>query len=407
MPRSLVFSESNMIKGNVFKFEERLHTPVNKYIENGAILTTYFSQDEDRSTADRGSGDVDELYGKKSPLRWNQINDMPLFQFGQANPENVEEGQVEDINIEGECQIVPGTITPRQYDVFIVNHVKMVHLFEVTAVHYDSMKPDGYYKISYRLHSTLQNEIDTIKSRVINVYHMDLRAIGTSRDVLIREDDFMYRSRVEKMTNKMIDAYCALFYNERHNCFLFHHPETGLDWFDMCGNEFMARYSLMNRPDAARVIVLQDKIRDSRMGIYNNNSVYNWLEMGAPERLLQKFYFTISDAEAYPISSFAQWGDGNVQIMKPLSIQESGINNQRYSIFDEDQLAAFMDGTKSPSGSEYDLLIWKYIHMESKIQLRDISLTLGDALISSVKHIDTYLYTPMIIYIIRQILGMC
>ena len=75
------------------------------------------------------------------------------------------------------------------------------------------------------------------------------------------------------MVNQMISSYRALFYNERHNCFLYHDPETGMDLFDMCGNEFMSIYSVMNMRNSTKVIVLTDKVRDHRMycGVYNGS----------------------------------------------------------------------------------------------------------------------------------------
>lgn len=401
----LVFSEENLIRGNVFKFEERLHSPLNKYVENGAILTTYFSQDENISTVDRGTGDIDKLFGKHSPFRWHKINNVPLYGFGQANPENTEENNIEDISIEGECQIIPDTVAPKQYDLFIINHLQMVHLFVVTAVHYDSMKPDGYYKINYRLWSTAQETIDKVEAQCLDTSYMDLRAIGTSTNPVVKEEDYLYRTRVEKMVDAMIDAYRGLYYNDRHNCFLYTNPSDGLRWFDLCGNEFMARYSIINHQDSTKVIVLHDKIQDNQMAVYNNNSVYNWLELGAPERLLQRFYFILHDASAYPLSSFELWGDGDVQIMQPISIRHAKINNQQYSFFDTDQLNAFLDKTKEPESSEYDKLIWRYIHKGNDIGVKDVSLYTGDALLNSIRHMDTFLYTPMIIYIIRQILG--
>ena len=39
----LIFDEKTLYDGNIFKFEDRLQTHVNKYIEGGAILTIYFS----------------------------------------------------------------------------------------------------------------------------------------------------------------------------------------------------------------------------------------------------------------------------------------------------------------------------------------------------------------------------
>jgi hypothetical protein len=400
----LIFSEQNMIEGNIFKYEQRLKTHLNKYTDNGAILTTYYSQNENESTVDRGLQTIDELFGNKSPLRFNKIDNLPLYGFGQANPDNTDEMQIEDINVEGDCQILPATIVPKPHDVFMINHLKMVALFEVTSVTYDSMKVEGFYKIHYRLLSTNEETIDKLNNQVVQKYQTDLNAVGSNINPIIQEDDYFYRVQVERMINSMISSYRALFYNQRHNCFLYHNPDTGEDWFDMCGNEFIAKHSLMNPSNATKVIVLHEKIRDSQFPLYYNNSVYNWLEIGAPARLLQKFHFLLNYSDGYPDSSFYQWGD-DVQIMTPIDNSQSKINFQEHSFFDSEQLRAFSEGLE-PSASEYDALIWKYIHKVHTLSIRDVSLTTGDALLSSIRHIDVYLYTPIIIYIIRQILQM-
>ena len=125
MSGQLIFNEESLINGNIFKFEQRLQSHVNKYIENGGILTEYYSQREDATTVDRGTRDIDQLFGNKSPLRFNRIENLPLYGFGQANPDNTDEQQIEDINVEGDCIILPSTIVPKPMDFFRINHLKM------------------------------------------------------------------------------------------------------------------------------------------------------------------------------------------------------------------------------------------------------------------------------------------
>ena len=401
---SLIFDESTMMDGNIFKFESRLHSSLNKYVENGAIFTTYYSLDENSSTVDRGTKDVDKLFGKGAPLRYNEIQGFPVYGFGQANPENTDEQQIEDINVEGECVILPSTIVPNPYDFFIVQHLQATNLFMVTNVSYDSMKPEGYYKIRYRLYSTSHETIQNLQTyQVVGKYKFDMNSIGTQLNPIISQEDAVTKSQISKMLGQMITSYRALFYNERHNCFLYHDNESGLDWFDMCGNEFMAKYSLMNYDNSSKVIVLHDKLQEPQFPIRYNNSVYNWLEMGAPRRFLQKFYFLLSPASTYPYSSFSQWGDDDVQVIHPIGTNEVKLNSQEYSFFNETQFRCFMDPNNEPL-NEYDKLIWKFIYKEN-INMEDVSLYTGDALFSSVKHHDIFFYTPIVVYIIRRILG--
>lgn len=401
----LIFDESTMIDGNIFQYESRLKSSMNKYIEGGAMFVDYFVQDENSSTVDRGLQDIEQLFGSKAPLRYNEIEDFPLYGFNQLKPEGTDEQQIEDFNVNGECVVLPSTIVPKPYDFFIIKHLRMNGLFMVTNVEYDSMKAEGYYKITYRLQSTSHETIQSLRQKVLQKYQMDLNSIGTGVNPIVKQEDAVLKSRINQMTSKMIEAYRGMFYNERHNCFLFRDPETGMDVFDMCGNEFMAKYALMNYPNSPTVIVLNDKLREPQFLRYYTNSVYNWLELGAPLRMLSRFpYFTL-DVSGYLYSSFVQWGDLDTHVIYPLSNSERG-SETTLTFFNDEQFRAFLDPDQPAFANEYDLLMWKYINKQSSLSINDISLYLGDALLSSVNHRDVFLYTPIIIYIIRQILRM-
>ena len=399
----LIFDEKTMLDGNIFKFEQRLHSHMNKYIDNGAILTTYYSQDLNSSTVDRGLKDIEELFGKKAPLRYNEINNFPLYGFDKINPENTDEQNIEDFNVNGTCIIQPSTIIPRPLDFFMINHLKMVAIFEVTNVKYDSMKQDGFYQIDYRLHATSKDVVDKIKKQVMKVMYTDLDAIGSERNPIIEEDDFILRGQIKQMVNTMIKNYRAMFYSQQHNCFLFRDPDSGYDIFDMCGNEFMARHSIMNYENSSSVIVLNSKIVDKQFPIRYANSVYQWLELGAPHRLLRKFEYLLDESSIYPSSSFNQYYDNDVYIMQPLSTREVGIITDKHEFFDNVTFNA-LDEDVEPL-NEYEKLIWKFIH-RTDLTIKDVSLYTADALISAVRHQDIFLYTPIIIYIIREILSM-
>lgn len=403
MSGGLIFDEQSLLDGNIFKFEQRLKSHTNKYIENGALLTTFFNIRENATTVDRGLQDIDQLFGHKSPLRFDKILNLPVYGFGQLVPNNSDETGVEDINVEGECTILPSTIVPKQNSFFIINHLKMKGIFQVVDVHYDSMKIEGYYKIRYRLHSTSDEILQNLEKQTVETYHCDLDAVGSNINPIIKKDDFVKRSQIEQMINKMIESYRSLFYDERHNCFLYFHQDTGMRWFDLCGNEFIAKHSLMNPSNSNKVIILHEKIRDRQLSLFYNNSIYNWIEVDCPKKLLRKFHFILNDAEGYPDSSFARWNEGDIEVIQPLASYQSKVYYQELSYFDNKQLECFMDSNKYPN-FEYDQLIHRFIHNGNNISIDDISLNTADALLSSIKHKDIFLYTPIIIYIIRKIL---
>lgn len=400
----LYFDPQSMVEGNIFKYEERLKSVVAKFIEGGPTYTVYYSLNENSSTTDRWTGDVDKLFGRHAPLKYNQISNFPVYAFGHAKPENTDEQQIEDINIDGECIVLPSTIVPHPNDFFSVTYIKQPHLFQVTDVERDSAMVQGFYKIKYHLITTSYETIQAFLTyQVLGKYVFDENALSTDANSVITEETATTKEQAEQMVNQMIDAYRSLFYNERHNCFLYHDEATGWDWFDMCGNEFIAKYALMNYTNAGHVIVLHHKLIDKQFPIKYNNSIFQWIELGAPIRFLRHFYFLLGPAAAYPYSSFVLWGDDDIQIIHPLGSNEDKLNSRYLAYIDETQFNAFLNPDEEPL-NDYEKLIHRYIHKED-LSLNDISPYTADALISSVRHRDIYLYTPIIIYIIRHILG--
>lgn len=399
----LIFDEESMINGNVFKFEQRLNSHVNKYMDNGMILTTYFSQNENATTVDRGLRDIDQLFGDRSPIRMNKIKNFPLCGFGPTNPENSDEQQIEDFNVEGDCTVIPSTIVPKQYDCFIVDHLKMKAVFLVTSVNYDSMKPEGFYKIHYRLHSTSEETLLNLNKQTVATYRVELNALGSDLNPVIREDRYIERQVVKKVEEELIDNYISLFYNSRHNCFLYYHKQTGIRYFDMCGNEFMAKHNLMNYEGSSRSIILHNKLNDSQLPLYYSYSIYRWIERDAKSELVQRFYYELTDGLSYPYSSFYRWSEDDIQVIYPLAVHQTGMYNQSYTYFDNKQLESFLDPNTEPS-SIVDKIIWKYINHFDKMTLGDIPSSISDMMF--VSYIDSFFYVPILIFIIRKLLSL-
>jgi hypothetical protein len=403
-----IFNEGPMLKENLYQHEKRLKSHLSKYLaESGSMLVTFYTIRENASTVDRGIQDIEKLFGHKSPLRFNKIKDFPVYGFGQITPTNTDEIGIEDINVEGDCIIGPGTIVPNPNDFFTINHLmarKNIAIFQVIEVQYDSMRPEGYYKIRYRLISTSEETLNDLENKVVDTLHTDLNAVGSNVNPIIREDDFVHRAKVEQMLNQMIHSYRALFYNERHNCFLIDDQELGGRIFDLCGNEFIAKHSLMNPVNSTKVVMLHNKLRDSRFPVFYNNSIYSWIELDAPKRLLRGFDFKLAHAASeYVDSSFARWGDDDIQVIQPLGMHQTGLNETSYTFFNAIQLSALEQNGIEPT-SEFEKLIWKFVNKSDSLSIHDVSLYTADTLLASYKSIEVFLYTPLAIYIIRKIL---
>jgi hypothetical protein len=368
-----------------------------------ASLTTYYQIQDNRITVDRGLQSIDQLFGHYSPLRFNKIKDFPVYGLQQINPNNDDSTQIEDIQVEGECIILPSTIVPNPNDFFILNHLRMRALFRVMEVQVDSMKVDGFYKIKYQLYSCSEETLIALEKQTINTFITELNALGTELNPIIREDNFILRSKIKQMINKIIYGYRSLFYETNHNCFLYLDPETRFKWFDLCGNEFMAKHNLMNIENSSNVIVLSDKLQDQKFPLYYNMSIYNWLELHAPLSFLQPFYFNLCYASNYPGSSFELWGEDSTYVITPCRNSQEFINDNGSCYFDSKQLKAF-NGNVEPT-SDFEKIIYNFIHNKN-MTLENIPLTLADGLLMSQHLKDIFLYTPIVLYIIKQLLRM-
>ena len=400
---SLIFDEKTVLNQNIFKYESRLKANTARFMTESASLTTYYQIQDNRITVDRGLQSIDQLFGHYSPLRFNKIKDFPVYGLQQINPNNDDSTQIEDIQVEGECIILPSTIVPNPNDFFILNHLRMRALFRVMEVQVDSMKVDGFYKIKYQLYSCSEETLIALEKQTINTFITELNALGTELNPIIREDNFILRSKIKQMINKIIYGYRSLFYETNHNCFLYLDPETRFKWFDLCGNEFMAKHNLMNIENSSNVIVLSDKLQDQKFPLYYNMSIYNWLELHAPLSFLQPFYFNLCYASNYPGSSFELWGEDSTYVITPCRNSQEFINDNGSCYFDSKQLKAF-NGNVEPT-SDFEKIIYNFIHNKN-MTLEDIPLTLADGLLMSQHLKDIFLYTPIVLYIIKQLLRM-
>ena len=421
---NLVYDENSLLDQQMYKYDKFLHSRINKYTGDGKTLVTYFNINDQNSTTSLGMETHYQILGKDSPLRYDRIENMILLGFTQLNPEdsNVSSTNVRNYSLSGESFIIPGTIMPKENDFFIVNHLNMNHLFRVTAVTQDGLNANGYYKFSYSLYSTNPEELDNLRKQTIGNYVMDLQTIG-GEDLtpVISKEDHEIRSRLISMVNDMIESYIAQFYDQTHNCFICH--LNGRSLFDLCGNMFMAKHGIMIRDNCNGNIVLnENKTNDPRINMLYQKSPYKWIERDAPLRYLDTFKFRTVKAYNFVDSSFAHYG-ADVDVMIPGDAWcesptcEYFFPHDVHSIFENEQdirtcrecdcrcCPHCKDCIRNYKLERYDYIsvIHDFIHGKLT-DIHKLSLYTGDQLFDNSMAEEIYLWSPIIIYIIKQTL---
>ena len=124
--------------------------------------------------------------------------------------------------------------------------------------------------------------------------------------------------------------------------------------------------------------------------------------MDAPIHMLQRFFYTLYGSNGYIFSTFSQWHE-EVLVLNPLNINKVTELNQGASVFPKEMYNS-LNSNLVPV-NPYEKLLWKFVHHNS-LSLEDVELNTGDVLFSGSTHRDVWLYTPIIIFIIRKILSL-
>ena len=423
MPQ-LIYDENSLVNGQMYKYDKWLHSRINKYTGSGRTLVTYLSINDQNTTDSLGLNDAYQILGIDSPLRWDEIEDFPLLSMSPLSPENgtTPSTTVRNYNLSGDAFIIPGTIMPKENDFFIVNHLKMVHLIRVTEVTQDGLNTDGSYRISYSLFTTQPSEIEQLHRQVVGHYKTDLQTVG-AEDLtpIIGKEDYELRSRLIRMVDDMVENYISNYYDHTHNCFVLH--LNGMALFDMCGNTFMAKHGIMIRDNAHGNIVLNENKMNSNMAdYYYQRSVYKWIERDAPIRYLDRFKYKIVSSLEFQNSSFYNYGD-EVQVMMPGDTWcqapdcEFYFPEEVYQILEAENDARHCQTCDCPCCKfrdtcirhfklrryDYVSMIHDFIHGKIR-SIHDLSLYTGDQLFDNSMSKEVFLWTPIIIYIIKQTL---
>lgn len=421
----LIYDESALVDSQMYKYDLFLHSRLNKYTGDGRTIVTYYNINDQQTTTSLGMETHYQILGPDSPLRYDKIKQFALLGLSPLAPQDGQASttEVRNYDLSGEAFIIPGTIMPKENDFFIINHLHMNHLFRVNKVEQDGLNTDGSYKINYDLFTTNPPEIDCLEQQVVKTYQMDLQTIG-GEDLtpIIGVEEYELRSRLIRMIDDMVENYISRFYDRTNNCFLLH--LNGRTLFDMCGNYFMAKNGVMLRDNANNNVVLNpDKCRDPRLENLYQKSPYKWIERDAPIRYLDTFKFHTMKGVFYVDSSFYNYGT-DVDVMIPNDPWchapdcESFFPIEVYEVFNHEHDIRVCEVDQCPHCEhrpecrdayyklkrfDYVSIIHDYIYGKLT-SIQKLSLYTGDQLFDNVDQQAIYLWTPIIIYIMKQTL---
>ena len=393
---AFLINEQKMVEDTTFQFENRFKSPTARFIDTTPVFVTYYHINIDETTVDEGFLDVASIIGNRSPIRFNKIENFPLYGMDQINLNISEADQGMDTDWDGDGIVLPKTIKPVPNDFFIIPTLKDYYIFRVTNIQYDTVMPDNYYKIEFKLEYIDSTKLEEIEKQVITENVCILENIGTETNCIIEKASFLKIKEIDKMYKEIKELYMAMFYNERHNVFLCE-IEDGKLLYDPLQTYFINIHKLFNEKNDLSTIILTDQYDDPKRKYKYAKSVYKFLET-RDMKLLSMFKYITRPGTSIRESSFRKWHERTVEVLDtPMLIPDDS-----KSIFSKDYMEAIR--LNSPVNSDYGSLIQRYLRSE-KLGIKDIQLDLDTELIYLNNSLEVFFFTPFIMYIIREIIN--
>lgn len=396
---AVIIDEESMIQSNVLSYENRLHSPMARFIDKTPSYVTYYHINTDGSTVDEGYQDVASYVGDRSPLRFNKIDKFPLYGIEEMVLQLEDDEQGLDVTYEGDAIIVPNTIKPLENDYFIIPYIHKPIMFRVTSINFDTIAQDNFYKINFKLEYIDQDKVQDIEKQVEEKYTCILQNIGTENNCIIKTGFKEALDKVDALYDDIADTFVTLFYSDQHNSML---GEFGpnMKLYDPLQVQFINKYSLFNKKNNFKTIILTDQFTDPKRKIKYENSIYRLVETQDLKRL-SRFPYRIYPAISQTESSFSRWDDMSVYIMDmPITYAgQSSYDIDKCIISDRFYSEIEVNG---PTKSSYGTLIKRWCRNED-LHISDIDLDLGEEILHQNASIEIFFYTPIILYIIKKI----
>lgn len=393
----LIVDERKTVEENIFKYEERMNSPVVRLQESTPTYVTWYHINDNESTADAGYQDVVAIIGNKSPIKFQKIEGLPVYDIESIVIQLQEEDHGIDSSFSGEGKMAPKTIIPSPNDFFVIPYLHFPCVFRVTEIMPDNIRPDNFYKFGYQLEYIDFEKIEALEDQTHERYTCIVENIGSENRCIIQEEYQETIKKIDTMYDDIASTYMKIFYNEDHNCML-GEMGPGQRLYDPFQTYFMNKHNLFNKKNDFKTYMFTDQYDDTKQRIKYEKSVYRCVEK-RDVRLVNTFEFVTLNAMNVEESSFYAQGDKGVLILDMPSIMEP---KERMEIFSPEYVTSIkMNGE---ADTKYADLIQKFIRKEN-ITIHDIPLNLNDELIDLDANLEMFFIVPILMYIIKTVVN--
>lgn len=271
-----IINEKEFINGNIFNFEKALQSQYTIFSDKNPTFVTYYHINNINSTTDSGLLNIEQIIGNNSPLKFQKIENFPIYGIEQIQLDLSDEEEGLTTNFDGDGIILPNTIKPLPNDFFIIPYLKTDCLFMVNQISYDTIKSNSFYKIQYNMRTLDSETVSDIESQVLQKYTCVFKNIGTQDNCLIEEDAYKYVKELENVYSDISKKYLNLYYSEKYNAVTYNNFEYKI--YDDFLTNFINKNRLFNANEKYKTIYLNLEDYGDHFPVIYDNCIYSIIE---------------------------------------------------------------------------------------------------------------------------------
>ena len=395
---AMQINEQKMIEDNVFLYEQKLKTPIRRFIDKNFTPCRYWHIDTEKTTVDAGYGDVAAILGKDSPIKYKRIDNFPIYGLSEILIQLQDTDQGLDGEYSGEGVIMAGTIEPLQNDFFMINYLKEAFIFRISGVEYDNISSAPCYKISFVLEYIDTEKEEELEDQTKSEFTCIIENIGTEERCIIEKESFEKVRKIEQMYDEIVHTFLTFYYSDRYNSLL-GDLDNGLKLFDPLQVDFINKHQLFLKKNQIDSLILTEQFKDSRRKIKYEKSIYRFIEK-RDARLVQTFDYVIFPGTNNPETGFYQWLDKSVMILDIPKVMDPENHYQILTDTFVEAIRLYAD-TNSSVGD----MIVQFIR-DPEMSIYDIPMDLDEKIMFlDEANLEVFIFTPIILYIIKTLIS--
>ena len=248
-------------------YRERRTSQFIRFLDKDVDFVTYYQINKNLSTTEYGNNNIDSYIGEDSPVRYNKINNLPVYGIpviDQRNEYDIDNLGFNEDSFSGELIMLPNIIEPSEGDCFIIDIFSRRQFFQVTQVEQVILKSKPHYVLQY--HIGIPDYLPQLNKQVVEEYNAIFDNIGTHDKVVISTQEYNLKSHYIDIYKDMMQYYKNKFFKDKTTTF-----EIKVMMNDAC--ETIVKYVdtfLTYFMEKERIIVRDELTKSTLMLDYNN-----------------------------------------------------------------------------------------------------------------------------------------